>query len=90
PNPFNPITTIHFTVFSRQSTVHSPILTSLRIYNILGETVKTLVDEFKGKGSYTVVWDGKDDKGEEVASGIYFYRLKSGEFSEAKKMLLLR
>ncbi|HEX7401937.1 MAG TPA: T9SS type A sorting domain-containing protein, partial [candidate division Zixibacteria bacterium] len=90
PNPFNPTTTIHFTVFSPQSTVHSPILTTLKIYNILGEKVVTLVDEFKGEGSYTVIWDGKDEKGEEVASGIYFYRLKMGEYSKAKKMLLLR
>jgi hypothetical protein len=73
-----------------QFTIHSPVRTTLKIYNILGETVKTLVDEFKSEGSYTVVWDGKDEKGSEVSSGIYFYRLKVGDYSEAKKMILLR
>jgi immune inhibitor A len=73
-----------------QFMVHSPIHTTLKIYNILGEMVKTLVDDFKYDGSYTVVWDGRDEKGDEVSSGIYFYRLKVGDYSEAKKMVLLK
>jgi hypothetical protein len=73
-----------------QFTVHSPLRTTLIIYNILGEKVKTLMDEFKGEGSYTVDWDGKDEKGDQVSSGIYFYRLKVGDYSEAKKMVLLK
>jgi len=88
PNPFNPTTTIQFKVQGSKFKV--PCHTTLKIYNILGETVKTLVNEFKNEGSYTVVWDGKDEKGEEVSSGIYFYQLKVGEYTEAKKMLLLR
>jgi len=88
PNPFNPSTIITFKVQGSRFKV--PGRTTLKIYNILGETVKILVDEFKCEGSYTITWDGKNEKGEEVASGIYFYRLKSGEFSESKKMLLLR
>jgi flagellar hook assembly protein FlgD len=56
----------------------------------MGQKVRTLVDENKMPGEYQVVWDGKDDKGNEVSSGIYFYRLKTEKFSETKKMLLLR
>ena len=90
PNPFNPSTTIHFTVHGSQFTVSSPLPTSLKIYNILGQKVRSLVDEPTGRGSHEVIWDGKDDKGKELASGIYFYRLKVGKFSECKKMLLLK
>jgi hypothetical protein len=90
PNPFNPITIIKFTVHSAQSMVHRPVPTTLRIYNILGQKVRTLVDEPKSVGNYEVIWDGKDDNGKEVASGIYFYQLKAGEFSECKKMLFLK
>jgi flagellar hook assembly protein FlgD len=52
--------------------------------------VRTLVDEPKRAGSYEVIWDGKDDKGKEMASGIYFYQLKAGDYAETKKMLLLK
>jgi flagellar hook assembly protein FlgD len=62
----------------------------LKIYNILGEVVKTLVDEPKWAGDYTVQWDGKNDKGEQLASGVYFYELIVGEYSSAKKMILLK
>lgn len=85
PNPFNPITVIRYSISSAR-----PIHTSLKIYNILGQKLRTLVDEPKRAGNYEVIWDGKDDKGKEVASGIYFYRLKVAEFIECKKMLLLK
>jgi len=62
----------------------------LIIYNILGQKARTLVDEPKRAGSYEVIWDGKDDQRKEVGSGIYFYQLRAGDFSETKKMLLLR
>jgi flagellar hook assembly protein FlgD len=52
--------------------------------------VRALADEPKSAGSYEVIWDGKDDKGKEVASGIYFHQLKAGDFTETKKMLLLK
>jgi flagellar hook assembly protein FlgD len=52
--------------------------------------VRTLVDEPKGVGSYEVIWDGKDDKGKGVASGIYFYQLNAGDYKETKKMILIR
>ena len=86
PNPFNPTTSIRYAVGSRQR----PVPTTLKIYNILGQKVRTLVDEPKTSGNHEVTWDGKDDKGKEVASGIYFYQLEVGEFTECKKMLLLK
>ncbi|MCK4385237.1 MAG: T9SS type A sorting domain-containing protein, partial [candidate division Zixibacteria bacterium] len=90
PNPFNPTTQIPFTVYGSRFMVHSPIHTSLKVYNILGQKVRTLVDEPKRGGSHEVIWDGKDDHGKEVASGIYFYQLKAGDLTETKKMLLLK
>ena len=90
PNPFNPTTTIHFTVRRPQSVVRSPFPTTLKIYNILGQKVRTLVDEPKSAGSYEVVWDGKNERGDNLASGIYFYRLQIGEESQTKRMLLLK
>jgi hypothetical protein len=85
PNPFNPSTVIRFSL-----AVVRPTHTTLRIYNVLGGEVRTLLDEQRGAGNYQVVWDGKDDRGREVASGIYFYRLKAGKFTEAKRMLFLK
>jgi hypothetical protein len=90
PNPFNPATTIPFTVHSSQKTVNDLFRTTLTIYNILGQKVRTLVDEDKLPGEYKIVWDGRDGKGTEVASGIYFYRIQADDFSRTKRMLLLR
>jgi YVTN family beta-propeller protein len=90
PNPFNPSTKIPFTVRGSPFLVHSPFLTTLKIYNILGQKVRTLVDEPKRAGSYEVIWDGKDGQGKEVVSGIYFYQLKAGDYTETKKMILLK
>jgi hypothetical protein len=90
PNPFNTSTLIHYTVHGKQKTENSTIPTSLRIYNIRGALVRTLVDDKKTSGDYEVIWDGKNEKGEAVASGIYFYKLKAGDVSETKKMILLR
>jgi flagellar hook assembly protein FlgD len=52
--------------------------------------VRTLVDEEKSPGNYQVIWDGKDQRGDEVSSGIYFYQLKAGNYKETRKMSLLR
>ncbi|MCK4223534.1 MAG: T9SS type A sorting domain-containing protein [candidate division Zixibacteria bacterium] len=87
PNPFNPETRIKYTVDSRQT--HSIPIT-LKIYNILGQLVKTLVDEAQEPGRYEVIWDGKDEEGNDVVSGIYFYQLTTGEFSQTKKMILIK
>jgi hypothetical protein len=83
PNPFNPSTKIEFTL------AKSGFVT-LQIYDILGRKVRTLVSEELSSGYKSVIWDGKNDDGEAVASGVYFYQLKVGDFSEPKKMLLLK
>jgi hypothetical protein len=83
PNPFNPETEIKYAL---PKDCH----VKLAIYNILGEKVKVLVDEQQSAGYRRVCWDGKSDKGEEVASGVYFYRLETKEFSEVKKMMLVK
>ena len=83
PNPFNPETTIEFAVkqFSK---------VELRIYNNLGQTVRTLVDDYKTTGEYSVVWDGKDDYGKAAPSGNYFYQIKMAEFTSTKKMIHIK
>lgn len=90
PNPFNPTTTIRFAVHGSRLTVHSPLRTILRVYNVLGQVVRTLVDGEMEPGSYQVEWDGRDDRGKEVSSGMYFYRLAAAEHVASKKMLLLK
>ena len=87
PNPFNPSTTIHFNIVSRNLGI-SPV--SLIIYDITGKEVKTLINEPMQPGRYSVVWDGTDNKNQEVAGGVYIYRLVAGEFVASKKMVLLR
>ena len=62
----------------------------LSIYNIVGQRVRILVDEYQQSGANEVVWDGKDEDGKQVSSGIYFYKIKTPEYSDTKKMLLLR
>jgi len=83
PNPFNPETTISFTIAQAGRA-------NLAIYNSRGQKVRTLVDDFIEGGEHRVVWNGKDDNNSNVASGIYFYRLHSGSFTESKKTILLK
>ena len=83
PNPFNPATTIEFNL-TRDSHVY------LRIYDVTGKLVKTVLNEWKKAGYHSVVWDGKDNKGNAAASGLYFYRLENDRFNKTKQMLLLR
>lgn len=83
PNPFNSETVIHYKI-PKMSRVH------MVIYNILGQFVRTLVDGDKPGGDFTIVWNGKDENGNEVAPGVYFYRFEAGEFSSTRKMLLLK
>jgi hypothetical protein len=70
--------------------VDRPIHTTLKIYNVRGQLVRTLVDEDLKPEAYTVIWDGRNNKGSEVASGIYFCRLKIEDYTETRKMLLLK
>ena len=83
PNPFNPETTINF---SLQETGD----VNLNVYNVKGQLVKTLVDQKKDAGNHSVVWAGKDNNNRKVATGVYFYRIKAGEFTDMKKMLLIK
>ncbi|MFQ6093581.1 MAG: FlgD immunoglobulin-like domain containing protein, partial [bacterium] len=86
PNPFNPYTDIRYQIPDGRS----PLLTALKVYNILGQHVRTLVNEEQEAGYYTVTWDGRNDRGNEVSSGIYFYRMEAGDFRNTKRMLLLK
>lgn len=62
----------------------------MKIYNVLGEEVRTLVDEQKPAGYHQVNWDGRDEAGEHLASGLYIYHLQAGSFVQNRKMMLLR
>ena len=83
PNPFNPTTSFDYAV-SNQTFV------GIKVYNLLGQEVRTLVSEEKGVGVYKAVWDGKDNVGTEVPSGMYLYKMIAGSFSETKKMMFLK
>jgi len=85
PNPFNATTAISY-----QLSGVSPHHTTLKVYNIAGQKVRTLVDEEQAPGYYSVSWDGRDGLGTEVSSGIYFYRLQAGSYAEIRKMVLLK
>lgn len=91
PNPFNQSTKIDFLL-------EHPGFTRLMVYNLLGRKVRTLVEENLSSGYKSVLWDGKNDSGDNVSSGIYFYRIKvvsplsdgNGNFTETRKLLLLK
>lgn len=89
PNPFNPTTNIDFDISHNGSTSGISNV-RLDIFNILGQNVKTLLDEPLGPGTYTVEWDGTNSGGSKVATGIYLYRLQVGDKHQSKKMLLLK
>jgi hypothetical protein len=83
PNPFNPGTSIDFSL---------PIATrvTVDVYNVVGERVTTLIDRFLPAGRYSVNWDGTNADGKPTSSGMYFYSLKTGEFTDTKKMMLVK
>ncbi|UCE18842.1 MAG: T9SS type A sorting domain-containing protein, partial [Gemmatimonadota bacterium] len=86
PNPFNPTTDIQFQIADNGS----PVQTTLKIYNILGQEVRTLVNEEKEPGYYTLTWDGRNEEGNEVPSGVYFYSMEAGDFQATKRMVLMK
>ena len=83
PNPFNPVTDISYSLPTAS-------LVKLTVYNIMGQEIATLVDEYKPAGAHVVTWRGMTDNGQPAASGVYFYRLEAADLSETKKMLLLK
>jgi len=84
PNPFNPVTTIRYGLPQAERV-------SLKIYNLLGEEVATLVnDEHKAPGYHVAIWDGRGKNGNVAASGVYVYRMRAGNFSIAKKLVLAK
>ena len=83
PNPFNPETAITYQIAQPGQVI-------LRIYNLLGQAVTTLVDERMPQGFHSVSWNGTNEAGVAVTSGVYLYRLSSGNFVETRKLTLLR
>ncbi|MGD8395235.1 MAG: PQQ-binding-like beta-propeller repeat protein, partial [Candidatus Eiseniibacteriota bacterium] len=87
PNPFNPFTTIRFDLGPADGQ-RQPV--SLRIYDVGGRLVRVLVNARRESGHHTVVWDGRNDQGREVASAVYFYRLEAGDQTFSRKLVLAR
>ena len=83
PNPFNPTTTIEYNVAK-------PGLLTLKIYNLIGQEIITLVEKKQGAGKYKIEWNGLDSNGYAVGTGLYFVRMVTGEFITSKKILLLK
>jgi hypothetical protein len=83
PNPFNPTTSISFNL---------PVAghVELAVYNLLGQKVATVVDGTLAAGQHEVIWNGRDEDGQSVSTGVYLYRIESGEFNQIKKMILIR
>ncbi|MFQ6092381.1 MAG: T9SS type A sorting domain-containing protein [bacterium] len=86
PNPFNSETDVRYQIGDSKSLTH----TTLKIFNVLGQELRTLIDEMQGAGFYSVNWDGRDNFGNIVPNGLYFYQLRSGNFVQTKKCLLLK
>jgi M6 family metalloprotease-like protein len=85
PNPFNPITKIRYQVIRNESQ-----FVQIEVYNIRGQIIRTLVNEYKSSGEHSVVWDGTDSNGSRVSSGLYFYRMRAGEYQAVRRMILLK
>jgi hypothetical protein len=83
PNPFNPSTAIDYALSERA-------FVTIKVHNLLGQEVKTLVAEEKGAGIYTLQWNGKDNAGNDVPSGMYLYTMRAGNFVQTKKMMLMK
>ena len=83
PNPFNPETTIRYSVKET-----SPV--TIEVYNLKGQLVRTLVNEVKTAGNYSVVWNGRDNNNQPVSSGVYFYKMNAGKYSSTKKMIMMK
>ena len=89
PNPFNPSTTIPVVLGVGPEGV-GQVEVQLGIYNLLGQKMRTLMHGKAAAGIYQVEWDGRDEEGREVSSGLYLYRLQAGEVQQSRRLLLLR
>jgi hypothetical protein len=83
PNPFEKTTTLEYTLGEERSV-------RIEIYNVLGQRVRTLVEERKSAGLHRVQWEGRNEYGTRVGSGVYFYRIEAGDFTNSKKMVIVR
>jgi hypothetical protein len=83
PNPFNPVTAIEFALPERSQV-------TLDVFNVLGQRVRRLLNQTLPAGNHNVVFDGRDNDGSELASGIYFYRIRAGQFTQSRKMMLIK
>lgn len=83
PNPFNPSTNIRFQLANNQHV-------EIKVYNIVGKEVRTLTNQQYAAGQHTLVWDGTNNAGHSVVSGVYIYKMTAGKFSQTRKMNLVR
>ena len=83
PNPFNPVTALSFGVKEKGHV-------SLRIYDVTGRLVRTLIDDVREAGRYRAEWDGTNNRGASVASGVYFVRAVSGTMEQTRKLVIVR
>ena len=83
PNPFNPTTTIRYQLPEQRDV-------NITVFNLLGQAVRTLVNQTLDAGTYGVVWDGRNDQGQLVGSGVFFYRMKAGGYVEQRKMIMVK
>ncbi len=94
PNPFNPSTTIAFAIPLRWlpngMLDQTPVKTLLKIYNMSGQEVKTLIDQPMIPGFHQANWEGRSNQGKEIATGVYFYRIQSEKFTATKKMIMVK
>lgn len=83
PNPFNSATAIRYRLAENRHV-------TIKICNVLGQEIYTIIDKMQGPGNYTVTWDGNDRKGNSCSSGVYFYKIESGKFHKTKRMVFLK
>jgi hypothetical protein len=88
PNPFNPTTAIVFQI--SETDANSSYYVNITVYNIRGQLVRTLVDDYFPIGEHSVIWDGTDESGSSVSSGIFFYQMKTDNHHQTKKMILMK
>jgi hypothetical protein len=83
PNPFNPVTNIKFSIPEAENV-------TLAVYNNLGQKIRTLTNDRMSAGTYQISWDGKNDGGQSVNTGVYFYQIQAGSFNQVKRMALIK